>query len=117
MSITKHKLFQIPITSEIVLNDDGFNEMNSFLAEANYVYISHSISILTQSLKSTNTFRQVNKFLLISLVYKDLSETKMDIKRASKKAATVVKQSTEQNEKMPMPSYQTNFEKRNESKS
>ena len=116
MSITKHITFKIAIDDALNLEEAGLEKVNQFLLEANVVYVNHSIVVLSVPIKHTNNFKTVNKTLVVSLVYKDLSETSLDLQKVSKKMTVSVKKTIEEGEKISMPNYQTKFEKSNKKK-
>lgn len=110
MPITKHKLFIISITKDTgSIDQSALNAIDHFLSETNYLYLNHSITIQERK-TSTGTIQ--GSFLLVSLIYKDLSATEKDLKKVSKRTREVVRKSIAEGEKRPMPAIETDFEKR-----
>ena len=49
MALLKHKLFLVPIKDgSINLGDKVLSEINQFLSEENYIYMSHSITTISK---------------------------------------------------------------------
>jgi len=109
----KHILFKIKISDEHKFETDSkANEIiNDFLNDSNHVYVNHSLTILSTAIRETGAFKNVNQFLIISLVYKDLAESSLDLKKTSKKTIAAVKKAVEENTKIEPPKFKTNFEK------
>src|SRR5258705_2359302 len=103
MAVTKHITFKIAIDDALNLEEAGLEKINQFLLEANVVYVNHSIVVLSIPIKQTNNFKIVNKTLVVSLIYKDLSETSLDLLKVSKKMTASVKRTIEEGEKISMP--------------
>jgi hypothetical protein len=114
MSTTKHKFFKILITnsSDFDYSKESENELNTFLSENNVVYVNHSVSIFHDSKQEYNHVLNVPKYLLVSLVYKDLNESPMDLKKSSIKTEKLVKKSVENNDEIIKSSHSTSFEKK-----
>jgi hypothetical protein len=110
--LIKHKLFLVPIiaSSETYnLDVKVLEEINQFLAEDNYVYLSHSISTIGRDMRpSPGSYRSI--LLAISLVYKDLNNSPNQIKEISTKSKKIVRKSIESEADIPMPQYKTAFD-------
>jgi len=113
MSITKHKIFQIKISEDnkFSLDENIQKEINSFLSESNTIYVNHSTSVLTQDVEVYGQNKTINKFLVISLVYKDLNETEYNLSNTSKKIKKVVSRQVESGQTIKEPSIETDFDK------
>ncbi|MCW3085224.1 MAG: hypothetical protein JWP12_2590 [Bacteroidetes bacterium] len=122
MSTLKHKLFLIPIEEgEININDKALQEINVFLANENMIYLNHSISVTSKDEYITNTpfkfeqitsspemdrffkYKNINVYCVISLVYRDLSNTENDLSKLSSKSKKVVKELVQSVKKIPKP--------------
>ena len=112
MAQTKHKVFKIKITEDGKFNLDKAveDEINNFLSEPNNIYVGHSITVLTQDVDNYGHFKTINKFIVISLVYKDLNESEFDLKKASKKVKEVVTKEIESGKAIPEPKTNTEFD-------
>lgn len=107
MANTKHRLFTISISDEnnIEFEQKAVDLINKFLLEENVVYVNHAFSILSNpKLKISGAIESYKHFGIISLVYKDLIDTEMDLSKASKKIIKTVKKSIERGDILPPPS-------------
>lgn len=113
MSITKHKIFQIKISEDNKFSLDGSiqKEINSFLSDSNNIYVNHSTSVLTQDVEEYGQNKTINKFLVISLIYKDLIETEYNLSNASKKIKKVVSKQIETGQTINEPNIETDFDR------
>ena len=113
MSQTKHRLFKVGISDDGKFSFDSSVEkqINDFLAESNYVYINHSITTLTEDSDKFGNTITVNRFLALSLIYKDLNSTSFDLTGTSKKTQKVVKKEMEKGDKLNNPVPETDFDK------
>ena len=114
MSVTKHKTFKIKISDDgkLTLDRAAQNTINNFLAESNNVYVNHSTSILTEDIEEYGSIITLNRFLVISLVYKDLEGTPMSLTKVSKKTKAVIQKEIETGKKITEPALTTEFEKK-----
>lgn len=114
MSVTKHKTFKVKISDDgkLTLDRATQNTINKFLEESNNVYVNHSTSILTEDIDEYGSTKTLNKFLVISLVYKDLAGTPMSLTKVSKKTKAVVRKEIETGNKTTEPALTTEFEKK-----
>ena len=125
METVKHKLFLIPIKDGTIdLENIVLEEINTFLADENLIYLNHSITTLAKDVvfsineginpKDKNhrnnasympffKVETIQTFCVISLIYKDLKDTKNDVSKLSKKSKQVVKRTVESGKKLPKP--------------
>ncbi len=113
MSVTKHKIFRVKISQDDKLSFDQTiqKEMNTFLSESDNIYVNHSTSILTEDIEEYGQNKTINKFLVISLIYKDLNDTAYSLKNTSKKLKNVVSKEIETGQILSEPSIETDFDK------
>jgi hypothetical protein len=116
MSLTKHKLFLIPIKDgEIDTSSKVLKEIDKFLEDENYVYVNHSITTLSRD-EATSTdsnlthpqyvkFKTSNTYCIISLIYQDLKGTRHDITNLSNKSKQVVTKAIKSSQKYPKPDF------------
>ena len=114
MSITKHQIFKINISndSKDTFDNAVLKKIDSFLAESNNVYINHSISVLTEDIEEYGNFKSINKYILLSLVYKDLNATEFNLKGTSEKVKEIVNKEIVKGEKIQEPKIETEFDKK-----
>jgi putative transposon-encoded protein len=113
MSVTKHKIFKVKISedSNLSLSSDTRKTIDAFLANPNHIYVNHSTSILSEDIEVYGQNKTVNKFLVISLVYKDLNDTGFDVSKTSPKVRQVVSKEIEVGREIEKPNVETEFEK------
>jgi hypothetical protein len=113
MPITKHKIFKLKIREDAKFSLDSSveKEINDFLSTTNYVYINHSITTLSEDVETFGVSKTINRIVLISLIYKDLSETSFDLKNTSKKVQRVVKKEIEKDVEIEKPNIETDIDK------
>ena len=109
MSITKHKTFKIRISDDgkFILDKSVENSINAFLAEPNNVYINHSVSTLSEDIDIYGSQKTIIRFVIISLVYKDLNETALNLKGTSKRIQKNVRKEIKKDSKIDEPSLET----------
>ncbi len=113
MPVTKHKLFRIKI------NDDGKftitktveKTINDFLADDNNVYINHSITTLTEDVEEYDNVKTICRYVLLSIMYKDLNSTILDVKKTSSKIKAIVHKQIELRNTIEEPPFQTEIDK------
>ena len=112
MSQTKHKMFKIKISDDgkFVLDRGVQRKINAFLAEDNYIYVNHSVTVLTEDIEVTGEIFTINKFLVISIIYKDLNESEYNLKGTSKTVKKVVTKEIEIGVNIPKPQINTTFD-------
>jgi hypothetical protein len=113
MSVTKHKIFRVKISQDDKLSFDQNiqKEINSFLFESDNIYVNHSTSILTEDVEEYGQNKTLNKFLIISLIYKDLNDTTYSLKNTSNKVKKVVSKEIETGLILSEPNIETDFDK------
>jgi hypothetical protein len=113
MSLTKHQIFKIGFSQDKSLEIDKItsDRINDFLADPNNIYINHSICILSESVERYGNIENVNRFIIISLIYKDLNETAMDLSTASPVIKQVVRRGVKTDSTIPKPMTETEFDK------
>ncbi|MCY7345556.1 MAG: hypothetical protein LH614_04980 [Pyrinomonadaceae bacterium] len=113
MSVTKHKIFRVKIFQDDKLSFDQNiqKEINSFLFESDNIYVNHSTSILTEDIEEYGQNKTINKFLIISLIYKDLNDTTYSLKNTSNKVKKVVSKEIETGHILSEPNIETDFDK------
>ncbi len=113
MSQTKFEIFKIQISENAKFDFDkkALEKINDFLIDENNVYINHSTSILTEDIEEYGTNKTVNKYLVVSLIYKDLNASEFNLKNTSKKVKEVVKKEIEEGKNIPEPKIETDFDK------
>lgn len=109
-----HKIFSIPVSDsdKISMELTALNTINKFLCEPNIVYINHSISVLTNLVTEYQRVTNHKHYIIVSLIYKDLSATEFDLSKTSKKTNEIVKKSIAIGDTMPMPEFETAFDKK-----
>ncbi len=113
MSQTKFEIFKIQISenSKFDFDKKATERINDFLIDENNVYINHSTSILTEDIEEYGTNKTVNKYLVVSLIYKDLNASEFNLRNTSKKVKEVVKKEIEEGKNIPEPKIETDFDK------
>ncbi len=113
MSVTKHKIFRVKISQDSKLSFDETiqKEINSFLSESNNIYVNHSTSVLTEDLEEYGQHKTINKFLVISLIYKDLNDSEYNLNKTSKKIKAVVSREVETGRTLKEPIVETEFDR------
>lgn len=113
MAQTKHKFFKLKLSEDgsLTFTKSIENTINDFLMDPNNVYVNHSITTLNEDIDEYGEIKTINKFVLISLVYKDLSESKLDLKMTSNKTKDMVHENVVESEHIPSPNYITQLDK------
>lgn len=113
MPITKHKTFKIAISdnSKFNISNTAENSINTFLAEPNNVYVNHSITTLTEDIEKYGKIKTVCKYLLVSLIYRDLNATPLDLTGVSKKLEKTVRKEIESGTPIEEPNILTGLDK------
>jgi superfamily I DNA and RNA helicase len=113
MPITKHKIFKIQISDDgkFTISTSVEKTINDFLIESNIVYVNHSVTTLTEDVEEYDNIKTLCKYVLISIVYKDLDTTRMDIKTTSNKTKSVVHRQIESGEALDEPDILTEIDK------
>jgi len=131
MSKIQHKIFKIKVTNGTIYeNQKVFNEINKFLENNNYIYVNHAITTIFKNdlvntlgnpgyKKQEPSHNQVYKyeiqatFLVISLVYKDMSDFGEDVSGLNKKTQSIIKSGILDEKKIAKPSFETEIDIKN----
>ena len=108
MPLFKQKIFLIPFKqdgNDLDWENEIHKKIESFLNDDNVVYLDHTISVAPSY--KTDTFQQniagrpsstysstISKFVVVSIIYKDLSSTVTDVNKLSQKAKKQLKEIT-----------------------
>jgi hypothetical protein len=113
MSQTKLEIFKIKISdnSNFDLDKKAQEQINEFLKDVNNIYINHSTSIITADIEEYGTNKTINKYLVVSIIYKDLNASQFDLKNTTKKVKKVVAKEIENGKVIPEPKIETDLEK------
>lgn len=113
MPVTKHKIFKIKVSDEGDFNISKTTEktINDFLSEPNNVYVNHSITTLTEDIEEYDNLKTVCKYVLISLIYKDLDRTSLNLKGTSMKLKETIQREIESGNPIDEPSILTDLDK------
>lgn len=113
MPQTKLEIFKIRILDSSTFDFDkkAHEKINVFLNEENNIYINHSTSILTEDVEEYGTNKTINRFLIVSLIYKDLNESEFNLKSTSKKVRNVIAKEIVEGANMPEPQIETELDK------
>jgi len=112
MSQTKHKIFKIKISDDgkLTISKTVEKKVNDFLTEPNIVYVNHSVTILTEDVEEYDNLKTICKYVLISIVYKDLDSSQFNVKTSSKKIKSIVHKQIESGEKIEEPNILTEID-------
>lgn len=112
MPVTKHKLFKLKLSDDakFTITKEVEKTINEFLLDPNIVYVNHSITTLTEDIEKYDSLKTICRFVLISIVYKDLNSTSLDVKSTTKKAKNVVHKQIELGAKIPEPHIETKID-------
>lgn len=131
MSKIRHKLFKIKVTNgKIYPNQKVFSEINEFLDKGNHVYVNHSIAtIFDNNLVNTSNipsyvpetpghnpvfkYEVRATFLVVSLVYKDMSDYGEDISNLSEKSKRLITKSILEEKEVSKPNFNTEIDIKN----
>ncbi|MDG1315158.1 MAG: hypothetical protein P8P29_06520 [Flavobacteriaceae bacterium] len=113
MPTTKHKIFKIKVSDDgkFTISKAVENTINTFLSEANNVYVNHSVTTLTEDIEEYDNLKTVCKYVLISIIYKDLDSTTLNLKGTSKKIKQTVQKEIESGSPIDEPNILTDFDK------
>jgi len=113
MSVTKHKIFRLKLSndSKFTISKTVEKEINEFLLDPNIVYVNHSITTLLEDIEEYGNQKTICRFLLISLIYKDLNQSTLDVKSTSNKVKTVVHKQIESGGEIAEPQFKTELDK------
>jgi len=113
MPITKHKIFKIKVSDDgkFTISKTVENTINTFLSEANNVYVNHSVTTLTEDVEEYDNLKTVCKYVLISIIYKDLDSTTLSLKGTSNKIKKTVQREIESGNPINEPDILTELDK------
>lgn len=113
MPQTKIEIFKIEISNNQTLDLDkkAHDAINDFLTNENNIYLNHSSSILTENVEEYGINKTINRFLVISLVYKDLNASSFNLKNTTKKTRKIVTKEIENGDIIPEPIVETDLDK------
>lgn len=113
MPITKHKIFKIKVSDDgkLTISKTIEKTINDFLSEPNNVYVNHSVTTLTEDVNEYDNIKTLCKYVLISIVYKDLDNTSLNLKGISKKTKETVHREIESGNPIKEPNIITDFDK------
>lgn len=113
MSITKHKIFKLKLSNDakFTITKAVEKAINEFLLDSNIVYVNHSITTLTEDIGEYDNFKTTCLYVLISIVYKDLNSSSLDVKSTSKKVQSVVHKQIESGVEITEPQIETEIDK------
>ena len=113
MPITKHKIFKIKVSDDgkLTISKTIEKTINDFLSEPNNVYVNHSVTTLTEDVNEYDNIKTLCKYVLISIVYKDLDNTSLNLKGISKKTKETVHREIESGNTIKEPNIITDFDK------
>lgn len=113
MPVTKHKIFKIKVSDDgkFTISKTVEKTINTFLSESNNIYLNHSISTLTEDIEKYDNLKTVCKYVLISIVYKDLNNSSLNLKETSKKIKETVHREIESGNPIDEPHILTELDK------
>ncbi len=114
MSQTKLEIFKISISNNSKFDFDKKTQdkINEFLSEENNIYVNHSTSILTEDIEEYGTNKTINKYLVVSLIYKDLNASEFNLKNTTKRIKKVVTKEIEEGKTIQEPKIETDLDKK-----
>lgn len=112
MPVNKLKIFKIKISKggNFSLDNSTQQVINDFLSEANMIYVGHSTSVLSEDVDSEGRIKRIDRFLVVTIVYKDLSETAYDLTKTSSKTKQIVTREIESGQVVKQPEVKTAFD-------
>lgn len=113
MPITKHKIFKIKVSDDgkFTISKTIEKTINEFLSEPNIVYVNHSVTTITEDVENYDNLKTICKYILISIVYKDLDSTSLNVKGISRKTKEIVHKEIESGNPIEKPEIMTDFDK------
>lgn len=113
MPTTRHKIFKIKVSNDgkFTISKTVEETINTFLSEPNNVYVNHSVTTLTEDVEEYDNLKTICKYVLISIVYKDLDSTSLNLKGASKKIKETVYREIESGNSIEEPNILTELDK------
>lgn len=113
MPTTKHKIFKIKVSDDgkFTISKTIEKTINEFLSEPNNVYVNHSVTTLTEDIDEYDNLKTICKYVLISIVFKDLDNTSLNLKGISKKTKEIVHREIESGNPIKEPNILTEIDK------
>ena len=113
MPTTKHKIFKIKVSDDgkFTISKAVENTINTFLSEPNNIYVNHSVTTLTEDVEEYDNLKTICKYVLVSIIYKDLDSTSLNLKGASKKIKETVQREIESGKTIEEPDILTELDK------
>jgi len=113
MPITKHKIFKIKVSDDgkFTISKAIERTINEFLSESNKVYVNHSVTTLTEDIQEYDDLKTICRYIILSIVYKDLDNTSLNLKGVSKKIRDTVHIEIESGDPIKEPEIITDFDK------
>lgn len=113
MPITKHKILKIKVSDDgkFTISKTVEKTINTFLSEPNNVYVNHSVTTLTEDIEEYDNIKTVCKYVLISIIFKDLDSTSLSLKGTSKKIKETVQREIESGNPIDEPKILTELDK------
>lgn len=113
MPTTRHKIFKIKVSNDgkFTISKTVEKTINEFLSEPNNVYVNHSVTTLNEDVEQYDNIKTICKYVLISIIYKDLDSTSLNLKGASKKMKETVQKEIETGDAIQEPDVLTELDK------
>lgn len=113
MPTTRHKIFKIKVSDDgkFTIPKAVENIINTFLSEPNNIYVNHSVTTLTEDVEEYDNLKTICKYVLVSIIYKDLDSTSLNLKGASKKIKETVQREIESGKTIEEPDILTELDK------
>lgn len=113
MPVTKHKIFKLKLSDDakFTITETVEEIINEFLLDSNIVYVNHSITTLTEDVEVYDKLKTICRFVLVSIIYKDLNSSSLDLKSTSKKVKKVVHKQIESGAEITEPQIETEIDK------
>jgi hypothetical protein len=113
MPTTRHKIFKIKVSDDgkFTISKAVENTINTFLSEPNNIYVNHSVTTLTEDVEEYDNLKTICKYVLVSIIYKDLDSTSLNLKGASKKIKETVQKEIESGKTIEEPDILTELDK------
>lgn len=112
MPTTRHKIFKIKVSDDgkFTISKTVEKTINEFLSEPNNVYVNHSVTTLNEDIEEYDNIKTICKYVLISIIYKDLDSTSLNLKGASKKMKETVQREIESGDAIQEPDILTELD-------
>jgi hypothetical protein len=113
MPTTRHKIFKIKVSDDgkFTISKTVEKTINEFLSEPNNVYVNHSVTTLNEDIEEYGNIKTICKYVLISIIYKDLDSTSLNLKGVSKKMKETVQREIESGDAIQEPDILTELDK------